>query len=1246
MEAISNSAQEMEYTEPAEPSSHRIMSQSTNNSGGELSENMTRLSLSAAISTPLPPSSPVAPPMAISYDHRSVTPSSINRRNGPPLRRAPSSSSLNSSERSTTPTLHKKTSLSSLRGAGGVTPPRSPALRRSSSHFGSSSGTTMGARSSLPPPAEEPPRSPATAASVAHDFFGEELKAHVSGVGIAEGAQTVVILQDDCYGHRYSRPRTSRANLSTIVERPERIHASILGLATAYVRLGGRHQDGSAAPHPKKHHNPHPPAPFRIQKTARRLPLRSPAVSAIHGWQWMDELSNMCDAAESRLALSGKELTRPGAAGQVNGNARCEKPKLHEGDLYLCSGSLKALEGALGGVCEGVDAIFKDSGPKRAFVCIRPPGHHCSADMPSGFCWLNNVHVGIGHAVMNYGLTHAAIIDFDLHHGDGSQSIAWAHNSRMSSLPKNTPISRKTTIGYFSMHDINSYPCEEGDDDKVRNASLCIENAHGQTIWNVHLQPWKTEAEFWQLYEQKYSVILTKARSFLRLHSERLRQAPTHPKPNAAIFLSAGFDASEWESPGMQRHQVNVPTSFYARLTHDIVAMAEEDGLGVYGRVISVLEGGYSDRALVSGILSHISGMTTTTATAPREQSRTTNGLGQEMSRRLGQIDLSSDHVQASFSREKVGLETFDSAWWSLPRLEEVENITNPPNSTAPKKQRNEVRPTYTSTTQSFTAKVVSPPQGRRSFSSNGNISHYTPTVRPPTPPPPAVDWATAAYELSKLLVPSDRETRSCKPEDLNAEASRARRDRYSTVGLPTPSDITAPVNDVKRMQLRDRRGKTPQYVSEDEEEQPVSRASRRKTIADVSLLNDEAEAPALAMNSTGTGMLSKHTRRRSSIASNAGSMTAEKGLDFSMGSTTETQPKTQPPLVKKPRVSANTRALATNPKPAKKQPPVPKFSSSSSTTTILEDNQAPVALASETTKPILSPDENLRNKDLDQLASGMRKMSIKLNVPSKEEYEARHTKPKPAPKGRPPKSAAGKANSPAKAKVKSVKQDPRSKSLHTEPLLVQQLPPPAISAGPHQALAIGPPSVAELPLQPAASPNLPEESNSFATPKSPAPLHDTTAKMPNVIQTDVANNSNTERKAETAGPAPPPVAEPQHTEVTHPSPPITVKRSKQDVPIFTSTSLISFGGSKNSQPTIDQTVSQESNTISDTSRHSHPFSSNQFVPDRANAVQATMQPVNQPSISPANVDVKGETMPPSSASIWDVPDTPQPRKL
>ncbi len=1057
-----------------------------------------------------------------------------------------------------------------------------------------------------------------------------------------EGIRTVVILQDDCYGHRYSRPRTSRANLSTIVERPERIHASILGLATAYVRLSGRHAEGSAAPHPRLHDSAFPPGPFRIQKTARRLPLRSPAATAIHGAQWMGELTHMCDAAESKLALSGKELTRPSASNPTNGGNQAEKAKLHEGDLYLCSGSLNALEGALGGVCDGVDAVFNEQGTKRAFVCIRPPGHHCSADMPSGFCWLNNVHVGIGHAVLNHGLTHAAIIDFDLHHGDGSQSITWAHNSRVASMSRNTPISKKTALGYFSVHDINSYPCEMGDDEKVRNASMCIENAHGQTIWNVHLQSWKTEAEFWKLYEDKYSVILTKARDFLRLHSEKLRQAPTHPKPKAAIFLSAGFDASEWESPGMQRHQVNVPTSFYARLTSDVVAIAEEEGLGVDGRVISVLEGGYSDRALMSGVLSHISGLTVATGSAGL--ANTSNGLRSEIDRKLGQQDLNGGSSHVITNRNRAIPKTLSTDWWSLHRLEELETLVNPPILAAPKKPRNETRPTYTSATQSYTAKIVSPPPVRRSFSGAGANLHQSAVSRPPTPPPPPVDWATAAYELSKLLIPSDRETKSCKPEDLNAEASRVRRDRYSTVGVPPSTDAPANAGDPKRMRLRERRGKTPQYVSEDEEEKPLSRASRRKTIADVSLLGEDAQPPAQRSDIVEVVAPVRHARRRSSIVSNASSMNAEKGSDFNLGSAANTQPKRQPLVVKKPRAPASTRNEASKPKTVKKQPPVPRFPSISSTTSIPEDHQAPAAYTQAGAKAALSVNEESKNKDIDQLAHGMRTMSIKLNVPPKEEYEARQNKPKVAPRGRPPKSAAGRAASPTKAEVKAVREDSPSNTLTAEPLPVQQLPAPAIVTGFGQETAVAPLPSSILPLQPAALETPSNEPSSMSAPPiSSVPSEDANLNTHGAAPANIEENRREVRApAFEAAEAP----QPQPPKIPSPSTPITVRRTKEDLPVFTSTSPISFGKSNVVPSNIEQAISQghQDSTKAGTNDPAHSFS----PPMAGNStLLGGMQPNLDRSLDKPKVEkgLKLGTESKRSDSIWDVPDTPQPRK-
>lgn len=634
---------------------------------------------------------------------------------------------------------------------------------------------------------------PPTASSVANSFFHNELEAH-HGPDSTLPTDTIVILHDAVYGHRFSRPRTSRSALSTIVERPERIKAAVLGVSMAYVRLGERHCDGAFPAHPRTNIHQLPNIPFRIRKSSTRIPLTSPAVTNVHGIRWMEELKLMCESAETKLAMGGRELQRP----EMQRTTPAEK--LHEGDLYLCSESLDAMEGALGAVCDAIDVVFSPSpAPRRAFVGVRPPGHHCSASHPSGFCWVNNVLVGMMHASLVHNLTHAAIIDFDLHHGDGSQAVVWQHNARAAAARKYAPAWEKTTIGYFSLHDINSYPCEMGDPDKVKNASLCIDNAHGQSIWNVHLQPWKTEKEFWDIYESKYSAILVKTRSYLQAQADSLRA--NNQEPKAAIFFSAGFDASEWESAGMQRHQVNVPTEFYARLSEDVVKLADEAGLAVDGRVISVLEGGYSDRALFSGVFSHLTGLSG--GQPVKNEPISEPGLAYEMGQKLGTI--SEPEAELSLAQQENGVlpRPYNPEWWSSSQLDSIEHLwTNIPSP--PRKPRTNAPPTYFSPTQASNAKVIDPAKVRRSLS---GLSSTVQRPRPQSPTTPDVPWTVAAHELSKLLIPSDRQTDSCKPEDLNAEATRARRDRQSTL-LGIPPTPTAPDRPTSRMSLRERKPK------------------------------------------------------------------------------------------------------------------------------------------------------------------------------------------------------------------------------------------------------------------------------------------------------------------------------------------------------------------------------------------------------------------------------------------------------
>ncbi|KAF9694228.1 hypothetical protein EKO04_008041 [Ascochyta lentis] len=899
-----------------------------------LSRSVKRLSLHTSTNNLRDPSpGPNSPRLATARTPSSPLPQS--------LRRSSSTVSLNrASSPAPSLVLGRKSSNSSLRSDMPPGSPRNPASRRSS--FAPNMPSPIGAKSPLQPHFEEKP--PLRACDIAEQHFKKELVRHESLAGTAD-AGTVVIVHDQCYGHRFSRPRTHKNTLSLIMERPERILASVLGISTAYVRLGGRHAEGHHPLHPDQ--NPPERIPFRIRKTSRLVDITSPVVTNVHGTKWMEELKSLCDSAGEKLATTGKELARDASA--VPGQP--PKHEFHAGDLYLCQESLNAFQGALGGVLDAVDAVFQGTsigrGPSRAFVCVRPPGHHCSADFPSGFCWLNNVHVGIEHAMMQYGLTHAAIIDFDLHHGDGSQAITWARNKKVQNMPKGTANRKKTSIGYFSLHDINSYPCEDGDDDKVQAASLCIDNAHGQSIWNVHLQSWKTPEEFWAIYEDRYLVLLDKTRQYLKFHTKRLKSGPNQPTPKAAIFLSAGFDASEWETAGMQRHAVNVPTEFYARFTRDVVRLAEEEGTAVDGRVISVLEGGYSDRALASGVMSHISGLTDGQVWSEPSPA---NGLALDMQQRLGGLSISDNGLPVQSVEADLVPVTYDPAWWHSTHLAELENMVQPPPVIPIKKPRQGPQAHFSSPTQSFTAKVVDPTK----------LAHLQPgrgvpvnPSRPITPPPPDVDWATAAHALSALLIPSDRQTRSCRPEELAEPKVKKEK--------PAAPALTSVKVDPSGRQLRGRKPAT-SYAdagSGDEASRTDSRSSRRQTIADFQLAPAETAAPARSVS------------RRMSIASSVSSI----------GDRSVSRAPSIPPTPSRRRSVAQQPTASTE-LPAKKG----RGATTAASSRAPQRPPVPRVPSAYTNKAV--PVKGKENDDMDALTSGLKRVTLKM--PSKEEYDAR----------------------------------------------------------------------------------------------------------------------------------------------------------------------------------------------------------------------------------------------------------------
>ncbi|KIX02861.1 uncharacterized protein Z518_08804 [Rhinocladiella mackenziei CBS 650.93] len=922
-----------------------------------------RSHLNSAASVPLPPSSPMRTPhhTPIASKQKSLSPKPPSR----PPSRSPSVASSYRGEKQSTPTLATRRSTSSLSTTRGGTP-QYQQYRRTSSNLNPSSPATNGRVHS----GNLSERSPVTASSVAKDYFGREMEAHAF-----LQSPVVVMVHDSCYGHRFSRPRSTKNALATIVERPERIHAALLGASAAYVRLGGRHAEGEYAPRPMHHSSHVRNIPFQIRKTSRNIPLTHPSVAFVHGSKWMEELQIMCDTAEGKLALNGKELVRPVGYGKdENGDPL---PKLHEGDLYLCAESLAAFQGCLGGVCDAIDTVFSSGVTNRAFVCIRPPGHHCSSNFPSGFCWLNNVHVGIAYGAMNHGLTHAAIIDFDLHHGDGSQNIAWDHNCKAQGAAKNAAAHKKTPIGYYSLHDINSYPCEWGDEEKVRNASVCIENAHGQSIWNVHLEPWKSHEEFWKLYEAKYTILLEKARIFLRSHTARLLRASGNQQPKAAIFISAGFDASEWEGAGMQRHSVNVPTEFYARFTANIVRLAHEDDLGVDGRIVSVLEGGYSDRALTSGALSHICGL------AGDANAANTGSLSTPEATKFPTIN---NWVPPDMETSAKGPNiSYSADWWTSQNLEELEAVVagrQPP----PPKSLKDKTGNYSSPTHASTLKMTDHARERQSLSAlQARLSLESEYV----PPPPEVDWAIASYELSRVIIPGDRQTLSCTHEELNVDATKARRERPSTASVAAAPD--------ERMQLRGRRAKA----------QPTGlvgvRASsrnenRRTTIAAISDLPD----PTMQHHENVNGRARRRSSDASSILSGFQAMKLSDETDGANKTgnipsrTPSTVPEKPPKAVAVKKTRAPTTKAPVKPKTSPRKPkstsPVAIDAPKPGLSTHVGDEQSESDKFKREPTTTSQEGSNVASKadDMENLTNGMKKISIKLKMPSAEEHAAR----------------------------------------------------------------------------------------------------------------------------------------------------------------------------------------------------------------------------------------------------------------
>lgn len=268
-------------------------------------------------------------------------------------------------------------------------------------------------------------------------------------------------------------------------------------------------------------------------------------------------------------ALSGKDLMRVKAPlGSEDDITRCH-PASHitdlraalpnvgnrqlDADTHMSPGSLDAAFRAVGAVTKAVDLVLNGE-VGNAFAAIRPPGHHAETSTPMGFCLFGNVAIAAKYALEHHGLKRVAVVDFDVHHGNGTQDLLWNEARALVVTSQQMPLWPGT--GERS---------ETGGHDNVLNLPLAPES---------------TGAEMRAAYEAE---VFPRLRAF---------------KPDM-IFISAGFDAHS----GDPLAQLNWGTGDFTWLTLELCKIADEI---CGGRVVSALEGGYDLDALAEATAAHV----------------------------------------------------------------------------------------------------------------------------------------------------------------------------------------------------------------------------------------------------------------------------------------------------------------------------------------------------------------------------------------------------------------------------------------------------------------------------------------------------------------------------------------------------------------------------------------------------------------------------------------------------------------
>ena len=223
-----------------------------------------------------------------------------------------------------------------------------------------------------------------------------------------------------------------------------------------------------------------------------------------------------------------------------------------DGDTIVSPGSKEAIVDAVGSIIKAIDGV-KEKEFKNAFCAVRPPGHHAEKEKAMGFCIYNNVAVGANYLIEKYGYKKIAIIDFDVHHGNGTQDIFFNNEK----------------VLYISTHQYPFYPGTGSEKEKGKFDNIC----------NIPLPAGTNSEEYLNAFE----FALKRLREF---------------KPEF-VLISAGFDGHAADPLA----QFKLVTEDYYEITKRILESSKKF---CNGKIVSILEGGYDLQALQDSTKRHV----------------------------------------------------------------------------------------------------------------------------------------------------------------------------------------------------------------------------------------------------------------------------------------------------------------------------------------------------------------------------------------------------------------------------------------------------------------------------------------------------------------------------------------------------------------------------------------------------------------------------------------------------------------